>query len=563
MKFCPNCGEALEDEARFCPECGASVAAAEAAIEEAPAEEAIPAAEAEAPAEPRKKKSGVGKKIGIAALILLALILAAAAVLYFTGLWQKLVPASRLKLGLAEKALVDRSLDNAFDKQNEPIRSALTDLNAKAEVTCEIDADGGMFSEITYIKMLIEEMKLNIDLDCDKDDQNIKLGLSYKGNPMLDGTLLINSEQLGLYIPQLDSNYYTISGDKLKELMFDEEGADIDLTKLDLTPFDETATRKEVMELLMILAKLSTKENTEITKDFEVSLFDSKTLTKTDKYVIKPTEEQLKAVIDELADHLGREDSYLGGRLNGFYSVLRSFGGSSTVSEVYIDGEPTETETEELPETLSEFIKSKSGEIAKEFAEQNAYFEIYMQGDEVVSHRVISDKSQFALDNVTEGKVQHTFVLTVDEDGDRTTTDVCIDETDPSNTVVDYKANEYGTAMEAHGVFDQTKHSAIGTMPGSISIKSDGEELATITVAEKGEGMEHIIVIRMPEYADSDISLIKVIANVTEGSGVSAPAGVSPVDLSDKSEEEIGEIFENMIEQFSDVLTGALFGGMF
>ncbi|MBO6061560.1 MAG: zinc ribbon domain-containing protein, partial [Clostridia bacterium] len=127
MKFCPNCGEALEDEARFCPECGASAAAAEAAIEEAPIKEAVPAAEAEAPAEPRKKKSGVGKAIGIAALVILALLIAAAAVLYFTGLWQKLVPASRLKLGLAEKALVDRSLDDAFDKQNEPIRSALTD----------------------------------------------------------------------------------------------------------------------------------------------------------------------------------------------------------------------------------------------------------------------------------------------------------------------------------------------------------------------------------------------------------------------------------------------------
>lgn len=561
MKFCPNCGEALEDEARFCPECGASAAAAEAAIEEAPIKEAVPAAEAEAPAEPRKKKSGVGKAIGIAVLVILALLIAAAAVLYFTGLWQKLVPASRLKLGLAEKALVDRGLDDAFDKQNEPIRSALTELKAKAEVTCEIDADGGMFSEITYIKALIDELKLDLDLDCDKDDRNIKLGLTYKGNPMLDGTVLINSEQLGLYIPQLDSNYYTISAEKLKELMLDEEGADIDLAKLDLSPFDEAKTRKEVMDLLKILAKLSTKENTDITKGFEVSLFDSKTLTKTDKYVITPTEEQLKAVIDELADYLGREDSYLGGRLNGFYSVLKSLSGSGSAM-VYIDGEPTETEVEELPETLSEFIKSKSGEIAKQFAEQKVFFEIYMQGDEVVSHRVISQKSQVAIDHVTEGKVRHVFTSVV-EDGDRTTTDVNIDETDLSKTVIDYKANAYGSVTEAHGVFDQTKHSAIGTMPGAISFKSEGEELVNITVAEKGDGMEHIIVITLPEYADSEINAIKITANVTEGSGVSAPAGVSPVDLSDKSEEEIGEIFENMIEEFSDVLTGTLFGGMF
>ena len=55
---------------------------------------------------------------------------------------------------------------------------------------------------------------------------------------------------------------------------------------------------------------------------------------------------------------------------------------------------------------------------------------------------------------------------------------------------------------------------------------------------------------------DSDIKGIVVKANVTEGESISAPAGIEPTDLSDKSAEEIGEIFESMIGQLSSVISG-------
>ena len=217
MKYCTNCGQSLPDDAVFCPMCGVSVQTEPSAPAEAPVKEEAPEITAEAPAaaadipeaKPEKKRSKAGKKIGIAVAIVLGVLLAAAAVLYFTGLWKQLLPASRLKLGLAEKALVERGLDEAFDPKDAEVRSAFKDMKANVDVTCELEADGGFFSEITYIKMLVDELKLNINVDQSEAAQNMKLGLTYKGNPMLDATVLKDGEKLGIYVPQLDGNYYT------------------------------------------------------------------------------------------------------------------------------------------------------------------------------------------------------------------------------------------------------------------------------------------------------------------------------------------------------------------
>ncbi len=54
-----------------------------------------------------------------------------------------------------------------------------------------------------------------------------------------------------------------------------------------------------------------------------------------------------------------------------------------------------------------------------------------------------------------------------------------------------------------------------------------------------------------------DIAKAEITARVTEGSGVEAPT-VSPTDVSDKTLDEIGEIFDGMLQN----LTGTL-GRMF
>ena len=127
MRYCSKCGEPLKDEAVFCPICGNKVVMPEAEevpaeINEAPAEiNEAPAEAYETPAAPKKRKKG-GKVALIVALVavgLVALLLIAGALLYFTGAYAKLLPASRLKLGLAEKEYVERALDDFFENYNE------------------------------------------------------------------------------------------------------------------------------------------------------------------------------------------------------------------------------------------------------------------------------------------------------------------------------------------------------------------------------------------------------------------------------------------------------------
>ena len=51
-----------------------------------------------------------------------------------------------------------------------------------------------------------------------------------------------------------------------------------------------------------------------------------------------------------------------------------------------------------------------------------------------------------------------------------------------------------------------------------------------------------------------------MIAKVSEGGGVNAPSD-APVDLSDRSPEEIAEVFDNMLSQLGGVLLGGLLSG--
>ena len=530
---------------------GSSAPAATAAPAAAPAADAAPAA---APEKAPKKKGKAGLIIGI----VLAALIAAAAVIYFTGLWTKLLPASRLKLGLAEKTFVDLQLDKAFDPVIERVN--LDEVKANAEVTCELETSGGIFSETTYIKMLVDELKLNVDLDLSEAAKNFKLALGYKGNPMLDATLLYNSEQVGVYIPQLDSNYYTMKPEKLMELASGDEGGSAPDLDLDLTPFDEAKTRKEVMDLLKILSKLSTKANTTITKDFEASLFDSRTYTKVDKYSIKPTAEQYEAVINEIADYLGSGKSYLGERLNGFYKAI------SGISATYvIDDSEVEGASAPKAENISEYIKNTAKDTAKELADSNTVIEILLVGNDVVSHRVITDDGEAGVDSETNGKVEHVFAFYNDEDG-RTTADVVADKTNASNVTVDFEViSDDAEAMTISGncTLDTTKRSAIGTHPCTFTLKLDGNDFVNISVAESGSGMQHTVKVKLPEDIADDITAVTLNALVNEGGKVEVPSGVTPTDLSDKSADEIGEIFGNMIDQLSSVFTGAILGGLF
>ncbi|MBR3383412.1 MAG: zinc ribbon domain-containing protein [Clostridia bacterium] len=557
MKYCPNCGEALADEVSFCPECGTAVPSSEvtAAPAQATPAQAAPAegsfnSEAAPEAKHAKKRSKVGPVIAI----VLAVLLAACAVLYFTGLWKKLLPASRLKLGLGEKALVDRGLDELFSDDNRILTNTETKLSA--ELSVDLETDGGLFSEATYIKSLLDELKIGIDVDVSEGGSNMKLGAVYKGNPVLDATVTNEDGKIGFYVPQLDANYYTLTSEKFIEAFSDGE-APANGLDISFEPIDEAEYRREVNDLLKIIAGISTKENTEITKGFDAHLFDIKTTTKVDKYVITPKEEEIVNVINELADYLEKDGSKFGKGIAKLYEIVLAE--TSAYASASEDDEP-------LSENVFDYMREHAAEAAKDVVEANVSIEIYMIGNDVVSHRVHSDDGDLIVDAREENSVTRFYVSFVDDYGDTNVVTGTYDESDRSKAALNMRVlpgdSDEPTA-DLDIVFDLTKLNKLGLCPLNGSLKVADEEAAVFKVVENGEALDCSFRIIIPEEDADDVKGITVNASVKEGEGVQAPSGVTPTDLSDKSNEEIQEIIYTMTERLGDVLSGQLFGSMF
>lgn len=552
MKYCPNCGEALADEVSFCPECGTAVPSSE--VTAAPAQAAPAEGSFNSEAEPEAKHAKKKSKVGPVIAIVLAVLLAACAALYFTGLWKKLLPASRLKLGLGEKALVDRGLDELFSDDNRILTNTETKLSA--ELSVDLEADGGLFSEATYIKSLLDELKISLDMDVSEGGSNMKLGAVYKGNPVLDATVTNEDGKIGFYVPQLDANYYTLTSEKFIEAFSDGE-APANGLDISFEPIDEAEYRREVDDLLKIIAGISTKENTEITKGFDAHLFDIKTTTKVDKYVITPKEEEIGKVIKELADYLEKDGSKFGKGIAELYEIV--IAETSAYASASEDDEP-------LSGNVFDYMREHAAEAAKDVVEANVSIEIYMIGNDVVSHRVHSDDGDLIVDAREENSVTRFYVSFVDDYGDTNVVTGTYDESDRSKAALNMRvlpgdSDEPTADLEI--VFDLTKLNKLGLCPLNGSLKVADEEVAVFKAVENGEALDCSFRIIIPEEAADDVKGITVNASVKEGEGVKAPSGVTPTDLSDKSNEEIQEIIYTMTERLGEVLRGQLFGSMF
>lgn len=533
MKYCPNCGEPLEDDALFCPECGEKAPEAPVSPAAAPAAPA-PAAEPEV----TKKKSSVGKKIGIIAAIVLGVLLAAAAVLYFTGAYRSFIPDGRMKLGLAEKALVEKKLDEAFKYAPET-----SDINASLEVTGSIEDDGsfGLFDEMTYYKMMLEKAKLAVDIDVNSEHRKLSAELGYAGSPLLSAKLINEGGKVGIYVPQLDSNYYTMTEEALLKLASEDGAAPAELPEIDLTPFDEAKTRQEVLELLEIFSGLSTGENTEIKHDTPVTLFGGERAASVTEYLINPTPEQVKAVLNAAADKLGREDSYLGKKLGGYYSVFASAAAF------------TDDNSAALPAAIRR--------LAEDYPEDSKLvIDVYMIGEEIISQRFTYDDQTVGYDHELTESTERTYFFDK-ETGSINTVEVVkktdVPDTDEAGTVTFTPNGGEKTVIDYH--FDMTKRTPIGSYAGNFSVKAAGSEIATCVI-DDDEAHTHTIRIVPPEGEGDGITGINVIAKVSEGGGVNAPSD-APVDLSDRSPEEIAEVFDNMLSQLGGVLLGGLLSG--
>ncbi|MBO4563429.1 MAG: zinc ribbon domain-containing protein [Clostridia bacterium] len=582
MSFCSNCGSKLAEGVKFCPNCGFAVpksvpgtadqAAAEVseavhdtetAVENAKedfssaaheaegglaeamreAEKALEAedpiastpfaapapAAAQKPApEKKKKRSRAGLVIGI---ILLALI-AAAAALYFTGAYRSLLPASRLKLGLAEKAVVDDVLDRAFSGER-----TVLETKADTKITASIDTNGGLFSETGMIGTLLDKVVLELNVDTGKNGSNIFARVNYSGNPVVDARLIKDGENIGVYVPQLDEHYYIFNQETLMQAL-DSSGAlgdSISRSTDERTAIDEARIRKEVNELLKIAAGLSTKENTQIERGAEVAIFGGAKTVKAELYTVTPSAEEFEKFVNDVREYLSREDCYIAEVYkNSALSAFITFGDDSA---------------EEIHEACVEM------------AEQHAKIQVAMIGNEIVSQRLVRDDGTGGLDMMAERGSTRIYAF-IDADNSKGSADIVLD------TKVADRIKGTGTILfdeeKIDVVFDldKTKLSALHTPAGTITCTMDGQKILEINSVPDGSDMKSEIVI-YPGEDDADLTAIRLTAVISEGSGVEAPKGVEPTDMTNCTPEEIAEIFRDMEESSYSLIQELLFGSLF
>lgn len=551
MKYCSNCGEPLEDGSLFCSVCGAE-AEAEPASEPVPAEASADAPALEPAAEPVSEKPAKKKRklwwLAIPAA-LLVLAFAAGLIINLTGAYAKLLPASRKKFEIYTKEALTDALDRAFANNRDAVAPESVKANVEASVKIEMNEDSGDYpglSESAMLLNLINQLTVNADVDIDKTGAKLKLNASVAGMELIEAFLKTENGKIMFAVPKHLDYLYSIDPASLLETIGSGELPDSDkLDKIDPASLDEEKLRAEIMEIYEILMKVLDDEDTvlDIEKKKEIALSSNGGSTVGDVYTITPSENALKVLIEELADHFNAESSYIGG-----------------IVKKIADGEDVFGE-----------MKSSAEETAKELHDKHLSVKIALDGKDVPFISVDADDFSFYTDHASAGDTASRYleaapkgrsnnalikVLVNHKDGSEQrlsgTVSLTDDKEEPAFDM-DLDGNELTLAFD----LDLKSRSAIGTYAGEITVKLGSDEVASVTVKPEGERMLHIVKLVSPE-PDSVLQAITATIYVKEGEAVTLPA------LPDKeigSQEELQEVFGELVESLFGTLMQLFFGG--
>ena len=286
MNYCMNCGAKLTENAKFCMVCGSKVgetssadpAVPASADPEAPVREVIYPTGSPAPAVPASTP-GVpagGKKMfrwGVLIAILAAvLVLGGAAFWVFTSGVLEPAPERFVRMhrqlidpvldGVCEAVTVDRK-DLSKDLKIEPYLD--TDLTITAEIeTGNSETDKMIRDSSVTMRMKTEEGEPGL----------FGFTLNLKGSDILNGTLVFDPDYIGVYLPELDDEYYRIQYSDLEKIL-EDAGVEFDLK--DLTgnlnagksplSIDEKELRGIFDEYLDVFFSMVNKNNTKASKE--------------------------------------------------------------------------------------------------------------------------------------------------------------------------------------------------------------------------------------------------------------------------------------------------------
>ncbi|MBQ7061140.1 MAG: zinc ribbon domain-containing protein [Clostridia bacterium] len=627
MKKCTSCGAVMNDSDKFCTNCGsASSVPVEPEKPELPAEPEVPAepviaeaAAAEAPAfppepekpayptepeiketaqetpyvntaavaqQPEKPKK---KKTGLIVGIIAALAVIAAVLFFIKCCGGKSKPIDRFR-SAQERFMAAEVMDSETSiEQFLRGKAEVPDRNISTDASLRLDIPGldllGTGADI------ISDFELAFNIDRSTDSGLFGGAIKYKGSPVLSVTVVPDGDRLGIYIPELSDEYYSLDP-KLLLGMF--TAVDIDgLDRLDGAEAEELLAEfdyETVSDLSRAYDDIKARYEAIIMKGLEENDFvDGEELTALRGFctelsgaktvVYTPNAERLGAMLKELGAAV-KEDEALS---NYVLSLIEHYFGkagvrlaASLIASVTAedddkvfgdDDDKADLSRGIMPilEKLGKALEEKGEEAANLLSENHFEWTCVVRGSDTVAQYMTSDKLDLWVETPDE---YNSFVRLNDkENGEATVIKANTQVTDGKlggNVTFDVTGGD----TDVHSLFtlegvDKSQKSAFGarygTVRGSFDIAEEGEEpesfgFEVIVEPDENGGTRHSIVIKdinIEDMEDLPERIGLILTTTDQPSTVKAPEIEKTLI---ENEEQLSEVLGEMVNNLEAVL---------
>lgn len=511
MKYCPNCGSAVEEGARFCGVCGTNLSSG-----------------AKPPEPPKKFPVWLG-------IVIAVLVLGVLGVLFGGKVAALLAPAPA-------------QLTTAVRSVTEPVTEALSlVLTGEAEEIAD-KKDIGEFSDDITLQVTelpswfgLEDMLYNssvlLQVDTEPGDTELGIKLNLSGSDVLSAYLAVDEDGVDFCLPELDGTCYRIPMDVLQDILENELYVDLpEADTLDdierLTKLPKATVEKLLNKYIDIILSCVNKGNTVKTKgewDYRAmdGSVDCTLLTFT------PDAASLEAMLRTFGETaLADEELHTLVR-----DVMESCGMDTYRMNLALKNMDRAFET----------LRDDCKEDAEYLLEYNPVFRLGYSGKSLVGFDVLDDDGEgFCYETAPDnghGYRQDVFceifhdepiVLLKSQLGKKGGSVRGFLELDPGEEYMDAVSVEYDC--------DTADRSALGLPRGEYEIRWDDEdEILNITVAKNGSG--DAIDLHLDDYGDEYGFRISTAG---KDSSLRAPKG-TPVRLN--SPEEIEDVLMDMVDE--------------
>ncbi len=564
MKYCSTCGNPIPDDAAFCGNCGTPVPQAQAADgatsfcracgRKIPAAApscpycgvpTLPVGGPQQPAGPQKRPAARRRKTGLI-IAIVAVVVVVLGVLTVGGLLAARLFASPVTKFFSYNAelLSDRVM---------PLLDTVGDRLDQDQFSSDMTLTGSV--DNSAISSYLDNSAITLKTDLDDGSLLLNGEVELLGSSVLNATVTYEDGTLGLYLPELDQNYYVAD---LSQLIFNITGQRIDLEGLGLPDI----STDEIMEVLKpygeALIELVNEDSITKEKNVSFSLGALPFSGKCTVYTFSPRAEEYRAMLLKLADLLENDT-------NLQELIQKVSQSTSLLTELYTGADYLPYRFSQMTTQAANDLRTNADSYARYLEQSRASWSVAVEGGQVRQVKLSAYDSYYGSDSgivyeaVGDGKSELNEVIYFLEDGSNET--ILTNRQTMSGKETSGTLNIYFDYSDYASInYDMTKDktSRLGIPYGTFSLwTTEGSPTFSLTVQDGAAGgTDHILSISnaapMFDYAFSSLN---VTLNTTDKTSAKAP-DIAPVDVTNYSDDQIEEIAERIASRLeSDLIS--------